>query len=100
MSRDSYAWHVQALRYDNHAFNSKYCLCQMLRDKVESVLGKSVQAAQTNRELRSFSLAHAHTHTLALIHRYTVVCFPVKRTVLRTCSTRRRHSWRLAATPC
>ncbi|XP_051917265.1 tRNA-dihydrouridine(20) synthase [NAD(P)+]-like [Hippocampus zosterae] len=40
-----------ALRYDNHAFNSKYCLCQMLRDKVESVLGKRVQAAQTNREL-------------------------------------------------
>uniref|UniRef100_A0A3Q2Y3E7 Dihydrouridine synthase 2 n=1 Tax=Hippocampus comes TaxID=109280 RepID=A0A3Q2Y3E7_HIPCM len=40
-----------ALRYDNHAFNSKYCLCQMLRDKVESVLGKRVQAAQTNLEL-------------------------------------------------
>ncbi|KAM9815483.1 tRNA-dihydrouridine(20) synthase [NAD(P)+]-like [Syngnathus typhle] len=40
-----------ALRYDNHAFNSKYCLCQMLRDKVESALGKRVQAAQSNREL-------------------------------------------------
>ncbi|XP_061696620.1 tRNA-dihydrouridine(20) synthase [NAD(P)+]-like isoform X2 [Syngnathoides biaculeatus] len=40
-----------ALRYDNHAFNSKYCLCQMLRDKVESALGKRVQAAQDNREL-------------------------------------------------
>ncbi|XP_059190887.1 tRNA-dihydrouridine(20) synthase [NAD(P)+]-like [Centropristis striata] len=40
-----------ALRYENHAFNTKYCLCQMLRDKVESPLGKQVQAAQTNAEL-------------------------------------------------
>ncbi|XP_070763797.1 tRNA-dihydrouridine(20) synthase [NAD(P)+]-like [Enoplosus armatus] len=40
-----------AIRYDNHAFNSKYCLCQMLRDKVESPLGKQVQAAQTNAEI-------------------------------------------------
>lgn len=39
-----------AIRYDNHAFNTKYCLCQMLRDKVESPLGKQVQAAQTNTE--------------------------------------------------
>ncbi|CAL8360734.1 unnamed protein product [Lota lota] len=36
-----------AVRYDNHAFNTKYCLCQMLRDKVESVMGKRVQTAQT-----------------------------------------------------
>uniref|UniRef100_A0A3B3DXG4 Dihydrouridine synthase 2 n=1 Tax=Oryzias melastigma TaxID=30732 RepID=A0A3B3DXG4_ORYME len=41
----------QAIRYDNHAFNTKYCLCQMLRDKVESPLGKQVQAAQTNAEI-------------------------------------------------
>uniref|UniRef100_A0A672YA48 DRBM domain-containing protein n=1 Tax=Sphaeramia orbicularis TaxID=375764 RepID=A0A672YA48_9TELE len=41
-----------AIRYDNNAFNTKYCLCQMLRDKVESPLGKQVQAAQTNAEIR------------------------------------------------
>uniref|UniRef100_A0A672FKH6 tRNA-dihydrouridine(20) synthase [NAD(P)+]-like n=1 Tax=Salarias fasciatus TaxID=181472 RepID=A0A672FKH6_SALFA len=41
-----------AIRYDNNAFNTKYCLCQMLRDKVESVLGKQVQASQTNAEIR------------------------------------------------
>uniref|UniRef100_A0A8C6M7P4 Dihydrouridine synthase 2 n=2 Tax=Nothobranchius furzeri TaxID=105023 RepID=A0A8C6M7P4_NOTFU len=41
-----------AVQYDNHAFNTKYCLCQMLRDKVESPLGKQVQAAQTNAEIR------------------------------------------------
>ncbi|XP_037539001.1 tRNA-dihydrouridine(20) synthase [NAD(P)+]-like [Nematolebias whitei] len=40
-----------AFRYDNHAFNTKYCLCQMLRDKVESPLGKQVQAAQTNADI-------------------------------------------------
>lgn len=40
-----------AIRYDNNAFNSKYCLCQMLRDKVESPQGKQVQAAQTNSEI-------------------------------------------------
>uniref|UniRef100_A0A4W6EG70 Dihydrouridine synthase 2 n=1 Tax=Lates calcarifer TaxID=8187 RepID=A0A4W6EG70_LATCA len=40
-----------AIRYDNNAFNTKYCLCQMLRDKVESPLGKQVQAAQTNAEI-------------------------------------------------
>ncbi|XP_062276449.1 tRNA-dihydrouridine(20) synthase [NAD(P)+]-like [Scomber scombrus] len=40
-----------AFRYENHAFNSKYCLCQMLRDKVESPLGKQLQAAQTNAEI-------------------------------------------------
>lgn len=40
-----------AIRYDNHAFNTKYCLCQMLRDKVESPLGKQVQAAQTNADI-------------------------------------------------
>uniref|UniRef100_A0A8C5EHF7 DRBM domain-containing protein n=1 Tax=Gouania willdenowi TaxID=441366 RepID=A0A8C5EHF7_GOUWI len=41
-----------AIRYENHAFNTKYCLCQMLRDRVESPLGKQVQAAQTNAEIR------------------------------------------------
>lgn len=44
-----------AIRYDNHAFNTKYCLCQMLRDKVETPQGKMVQAAQTNAE---FSVAY------------------------------------------
>lgn len=42
----------QAIRYDNHAFNTKYCLCQMLRDKVESPLGKQVQTAKSTAEIR------------------------------------------------
>ncbi|XP_031698655.1 tRNA-dihydrouridine(20) synthase [NAD(P)+]-like [Anarrhichthys ocellatus] len=40
-----------AIRYNNHAFNTKYCLCQMLREKVESPVGKQVQAAQSSAEL-------------------------------------------------
>uniref|UniRef100_A0A674AWP9 Dihydrouridine synthase 2 n=1 Tax=Salmo trutta TaxID=8032 RepID=A0A674AWP9_SALTR len=40
-----------AIRYDNHAFNTKYCLCQMLRDKVESPLGKQLKSAQTNEDI-------------------------------------------------
>lgn len=40
-----------AVRYDNNAFNTKYCLCQMLRDRVESPMGKQLHAAQTNKEI-------------------------------------------------
>ncbi|XP_049928451.1 tRNA-dihydrouridine(20) synthase [NAD(P)+]-like [Epinephelus moara] len=40
-----------AIRYDNHVFNTKYCLCQMLRDKVESPQGKQLHASQTNAEI-------------------------------------------------
>ncbi|KAJ8002839.1 hypothetical protein DPEC_G00163140 [Dallia pectoralis] len=40
-----------AVRYDNHAFNTKYCLCQMLRDKVESPMGKQLLSAQTNEDI-------------------------------------------------
>ncbi|KAA8579010.1 hypothetical protein FQN60_007028 [Etheostoma spectabile] len=53
-----------AIRYNNHAFNTKYCLCQMLRDKVESPLGKQVQAAQTNGELsEAFGLQEFYRRT-------------------------------------
>ncbi|XP_030646122.1 tRNA-dihydrouridine(20) synthase [NAD(P)+]-like [Chanos chanos] len=40
-----------AIRYDNNIFNTKYCLCQMLRDRVESPMGKQLHAAQTNEEI-------------------------------------------------
>uniref|UniRef100_A0A8C2BWQ3 Dihydrouridine synthase 2 n=1 Tax=Cyprinus carpio TaxID=7962 RepID=A0A8C2BWQ3_CYPCA len=40
-----------AVRYDNNPFNTKYCLCQMLRDRVESPFGKRLHAAQTNEEI-------------------------------------------------
>ncbi|XP_063053112.1 tRNA-dihydrouridine(20) synthase [NAD(P)+]-like isoform X2 [Engraulis encrasicolus] len=41
----------QAVRYDNNAFNTKYCLCQMLRDRVESPMGKRLYLCQTNKEI-------------------------------------------------
>ncbi|KAI4872148.1 hypothetical protein NFI96_030995, partial [Prochilodus magdalenae] len=40
-----------AVRYDNNTFNTKYCLCQMLKDRVESPMGKQLHAAQTNAEI-------------------------------------------------
>ncbi|XP_051975634.1 tRNA-dihydrouridine(20) synthase [NAD(P)+]-like [Xyrauchen texanus] len=40
-----------AVRYDNNPFNTKYCLCQMLRDRVESPFGKQLHAAQTIAEI-------------------------------------------------
>lgn len=40
-----------AIRYDSHYSNTKYCLCQMLRDKLESAQGKKLHAAQSNEEL-------------------------------------------------
>lgn len=40
-----------AVRYDNNPFNTKYCLCQMLRDRVESPFGKRLHAVQTNEEI-------------------------------------------------
>uniref|UniRef100_A0A8C5EGM6 DRBM domain-containing protein n=1 Tax=Gouania willdenowi TaxID=441366 RepID=A0A8C5EGM6_GOUWI len=53
-----------AIRYENHAFNTKYCLCQMLRDRVESPLGKQVQAAQTNAEIsEAFGLQEFYQQT-------------------------------------
>ncbi|XP_069072342.1 tRNA-dihydrouridine(20) synthase [NAD(P)+]-like isoform X1 [Pleurodeles waltl] len=49
-----------AVRYENHYTNTKYCLCQMLREHLESPQGKQLHSAQTQRaicaafELESF----------------------------------------------
>ncbi|XP_053555469.1 tRNA-dihydrouridine(20) synthase [NAD(P)+]-like [Bombina bombina] len=40
-----------AVRYDNHYSNTKYCLCQMLRELMESPLGKQLHAAQSTQEI-------------------------------------------------
>ncbi|TKS73801.1 tRNA-dihydrouridine(20) synthase [NAD(P)+]-like [Collichthys lucidus] len=42
-----------AIQYENNAFNTKYCLCQMLRDKVESPLGKQELYQQTQERLQA-----------------------------------------------
>ncbi|XP_048461639.1 tRNA-dihydrouridine(20) synthase [NAD(P)+]-like isoform X5 [Rhincodon typus] len=40
-----------AIKYDSHYSNTKYCLCQMLREKLESAQGKKLHAAQSNKEI-------------------------------------------------
>ncbi|XP_062316996.1 tRNA-dihydrouridine(20) synthase [NAD(P)+]-like [Osmerus eperlanus] len=55
-----------AVRYDNHAFNTKYCICQMLRDRVESPAGKRLHSAQTNAEISEiFGLKEFYEKTQA-----------------------------------
>ncbi|POI28372.1 hypothetical protein CIB84_007877, partial [Bambusicola thoracicus] len=40
-----------AVRYDNHYTNTKYCLCQMLREQLETAQGKKLHAAQSTQEI-------------------------------------------------
>ncbi|XP_063309636.1 tRNA-dihydrouridine(20) synthase [NAD(P)+]-like [Pelobates fuscus] len=40
-----------AINYDNHYTNTKYCLCQMLREQLETPLGKRLHAAQSTQEI-------------------------------------------------
>ncbi|XP_038628670.1 tRNA-dihydrouridine(20) synthase [NAD(P)+]-like isoform X1 [Tachyglossus aculeatus] len=40
-----------AVRFDNHYINTKYCLCQMLREQLESPLGKKLHAAQSSQNI-------------------------------------------------
>uniref|UniRef100_A0A670YIL0 Dihydrouridine synthase 2 n=1 Tax=Pseudonaja textilis TaxID=8673 RepID=A0A670YIL0_PSETE len=40
-----------AVRYDNHYTNTKYCLCQMLREQLENAQGKKLHAAQSLQEI-------------------------------------------------
>lgn len=42
---------VQAVDYDNYASNTKYCLAQLMHDRVETELGQSLMKAKTMREL-------------------------------------------------
>uniref|UniRef100_A0A8C9W4R5 Dihydrouridine synthase 2 n=1 Tax=Scleropages formosus TaxID=113540 RepID=A0A8C9W4R5_SCLFO len=59
---DAYIRH--AVRYENHASNTKYCLCQMLRERMESPLGKLLHAAQTNAEIcEAFGLGDFYRDT-------------------------------------
>ncbi|XP_075693599.1 tRNA-dihydrouridine(20) synthase [NAD(P)+]-like isoform X1 [Rhinoderma darwinii] len=36
-----------AVRYNNHYTNTKYCLCQIMRDQLESPLGRKLHAVQS-----------------------------------------------------
>ena len=42
---------LQAVDYDNYASNTKYCLAQLMHDRMETELGQSLMKARTMREL-------------------------------------------------
>nr|XP_023646160.1 tRNA-dihydrouridine(20) synthase [NAD(P)+]-like [Paramormyrops kingsleyae] len=55
-----------AVRYENHVSNTKYCLCQMLRERMESPLGKQLHAAQTTAEIcEAFDMEDLYNETQA-----------------------------------
>nr|XP_014593914.2 tRNA-dihydrouridine(20) synthase [NAD(P)+]-like isoform X2 [Equus caballus] len=53
-----------AVQYDNHYTNTKYCLCQMLREQLESPQGKLLHAAQSSQEIcEAFGLGAFYEET-------------------------------------
>uniref|UniRef100_A0A672TGL1 DRBM domain-containing protein n=1 Tax=Strigops habroptila TaxID=2489341 RepID=A0A672TGL1_STRHB len=56
-----------AVRYDNHYTNTKYCLCQMLREQLETAQGKKLHAAQSTQEIcEAFERADFYKETTAI----------------------------------
>ncbi|XP_067905594.1 tRNA-dihydrouridine(20) synthase [NAD(P)+]-like isoform X5 [Heterodontus francisci] len=57
-----------AIRYDSHYSNTKYCLCQMLREKLESAQGKKLHAAQSNKEIcEAFEMNEYYKEVMACL---------------------------------
>ncbi|OXB54270.1 hypothetical protein ASZ78_007310 [Callipepla squamata] len=66
-----------AVRYDNHYTNTKYCLCQMLREQLETAQGKKLHAAQSTQEIcEAFEMSEFYEETTAI--------FEAKKTSLET----------------
>ncbi|KAJ7408992.1 tRNA-dihydrouridine(20) synthase [NAD(P)+]-like protein [Willisornis vidua] len=66
-----------AVRYDNHYTNTKYCLCQMLREQLETPQGKKLHAAQSTQEIcEVFEMGDFYEETTAI--------FEAKKTSLET----------------
>ncbi|XP_049642449.1 tRNA-dihydrouridine(20) synthase [NAD(P)+]-like [Suncus etruscus] len=54
-----------AVQYDNHYTNTKYCLCQMLREQLESPQGKLLHASQSAQEIcETFGLGAFYEKTI------------------------------------
>ncbi|CAM4621388.1 unnamed protein product [Lepidochelys olivacea] len=57
-----------AVRYDNHYTNTKYCLCQMLREQLETTEGKKLHAAQSTQEIcEVFEMGGFYEETTAIL---------------------------------
>ncbi|NXX14358.1 DUS2L synthase, partial [Podargus strigoides] len=66
-----------AVRYDNHYTNTKYCLCQMLREQLETTQGKKLHTAQSTQEIcEVFEMADFYEEMTAI--------FEAKKTSLET----------------
>ncbi|NWU09340.1 DUS2L synthase, partial [Cephalopterus ornatus] len=58
-----YVW----VRYDNHYTNTKYCLCQMLREQLETAQGKNLHAAQSTQDIcEVFEMSDFYEETRAI----------------------------------
>ncbi|XP_049720194.1 tRNA-dihydrouridine(20) synthase [NAD(P)+]-like isoform X5 [Elephas maximus indicus] len=58
-----------AVQYDNHYTNTKYCLCQMLREQLESPQGRLLHAAQSSQEIcEAFGLGAFYEETTRELH--------------------------------
>ncbi|XP_051025033.1 tRNA-dihydrouridine(20) synthase [NAD(P)+]-like isoform X2 [Acomys russatus] len=54
-----------AVQYDNHYTNTKYCLCQMLREQLESPQGRLLHAAQSSQDIcEAFGLGAFYEETI------------------------------------
>ncbi|XP_048461638.1 tRNA-dihydrouridine(20) synthase [NAD(P)+]-like isoform X4 [Rhincodon typus] len=66
-----------AIKYDSHYSNTKYCLCQMLREKLESAQGKKLHAAQSNKEI-------CEAFEMDVFYKEATACMEAKRDILNT----------------
>ncbi|GCC33895.1 hypothetical protein chiPu_0012366 [Chiloscyllium punctatum] len=66
-----------AIKYDSHYTNTKYCLCQMLREKLESAQGKKLHAAQSNKEI-------CEAFEMDVYYKEAKACMEAKRDMLNT----------------
>ncbi|XP_058850083.1 tRNA-dihydrouridine(20) synthase [NAD(P)+]-like [Acipenser ruthenus] len=59
---------LSQLSATNHTFNTKYCLCQRLREKLESPPGKKLHSAQSHREIcEAFDSVVYYKETTAML---------------------------------
>uniref|UniRef100_A0A4W3KFV5 Dihydrouridine synthase 2 n=1 Tax=Callorhinchus milii TaxID=7868 RepID=A0A4W3KFV5_CALMI len=65
-----------AIRYDSHCSNTKYCVCQMLRERLESPRGKRLHGAQSNLEI-------CEIFEMAEYYQEVIDCQDTKRAMLK-----------------
>uniref|UniRef100_A0A8B9TPI2 Dihydrouridine synthase 2 n=1 Tax=Anas platyrhynchos TaxID=8839 RepID=A0A8B9TPI2_ANAPL len=69
-----------AVRYDNHYTNTKYCLCQMLREQLETTQGKKLHCCTVH----TGNLVSIEAFEMADFYEETTAIFEAKKTSLET----------------